>query len=52
MPKCSMLKCIHDLYAGQIDMIIYQIDQLVGGSPAKFVLSRISQNIFFYMNDW
>ena len=30
-------------------MIIYQIYQLVGGFPAKFVSSRTSQNIFFHM---
>ena len=41
MPKCSMLKCIHDIYPGRIDMIIYEIYQLVGGFPAKFVSSRI-----------
>ena len=51
MPKCSMLKCIRDIYPGRIDMIIYQIYQLVGGFLAKFVSSRISQNIFFHMID-
>ena len=30
-------------------MIIYQIYQLEGGFPAKFGLSRISQNLFFHM---
>ena len=30
-------------------MITYQIYQLVGGFSAKFVSSRISQNIFFHM---
>ena len=50
MPKCSILKCIRDIYPGRIDIIIYQIYQLVGGFPAKFVSSlRISQNIFFHM---
>ena len=49
MPKCSMLKCIRDIYPGRIDMIIYQIYQLVGSFPAKFVSSCISQNIFFHM---
>ena len=38
-----------DIYPGRIDMIIYQIYQLVGGFPSKFVSSRISQNIFFHM---
>ena len=33
----------------RIDIIIYQVYQLVGGFPAKFVSSRISQNIFFHM---
>ena len=47
MPKCSMFKCIHAIYPGRIDVIIYQIYQLVGGFLAKFV-SRISQNIFFF----
>ena len=49
MPKWSMLKCIRDIYPGRIGMIIYQIYQLVGGFAAKFVSSRISQNIFFHM---
>ena len=51
MPKCSMLKCICDIYPGwiHVDMIIYQIYQLVGVFPATFVSSRISQNIFFHM---
>ena len=49
MPTCSMLKCIRDIYPGRIDMIIYQIYQSVGGFPAKFVSSRISQKIFFHM---
>ena len=31
-----------------MDIIIYQIYQLVGGFPARFVSSRISQNIFFH----
>ena len=43
------LKCIHDIYPGRIDMIIYQIYQLVGGFLAKFVSSHIGQNIFFRM---
>ena len=38
-----------DIYQGRIDMIIYQIYQLVGRFPAKFVSSRISLNIFFHM---
>ena len=46
---CSILKCIRDIYPGRIDMIIYQIYQLVGGFPAKCASSRISQNIFFHM---
>ena len=37
MPKCSMLKCIRNIYPGRIDIIIYQIYKLVGGFPAKFV---------------
>ena len=37
------------IYPVQIDIISYQIYQLVGGFPAKFVSSRISQNIFFHM---
>ena len=37
------------IYQVQIDIILYQIYQLVGGLSAKFVLSRISQNIFFHM---
>ena len=49
MTKCSTLKCIRDIYPGRINMIIYQICQLVGGFPAKFVSSRCSQNIFFHM---
>ena len=49
MPKCSMFKCIRNIYPGRIDMIIYQLYQLVGGFPAKFVSSHISQNIFFHM---
>ena len=49
MPKCSMLKSICDIYPGQIDMIIYQIYQLVSGFAAKFVSSRISQNKFVHM---
>ena len=40
---------MRDISPGQIDMIIYQIYQLVGGFPAKFVSSRIIQNIFFHM---
>ena len=42
---------VHDIYPVQIDIIIYQIYQLVGGFSAKFVSSRtcISQNIFFHM---
>ena len=47
--ECSMLKGIRNVYPGRIDMIIYQIYQLVGGFPAKFVSSCISQNIFFHM---
>ena len=48
-------RCIWDYatrarhYQVQKDIIIYQIYQLVGGISAKFVSSRISQNIFFYM---
>ena len=34
------------IYQVQIGIIIYQ---LLGGFSAKFVSSRISQNIFFYM---
>ena len=49
MPKCSMLECIRDIYPGRINIIIYQIYQLVGSFPAKFVSSRIGQNIFFHM---
>ena len=41
---------MRDIYPVQIDVIIYQIYQLVGGFPAKFESSRISQNIFFHMN--
>ena len=33
----------------RIDIIIYQLYQLVGGFPSKFVSSHISQNIFFHM---
>ena len=40
---------VRDIYLVPIDIIIYQIYQLVGGFPAKFVLSRISRNIFFHM---
>ena len=40
---------LRDIYPGRIDVIIYQIYQLVGGFPAKLVLSGISQNIFFHM---
>ena len=40
---------LRDIYPGWIDMIIYQIYQLVGSFPAKFVSSGISQNIFFHM---
>ena len=40
---------MRDSYPVQIDLIIYQIYQLVGGFSAKFVSSRISQNIFFHM---
>jgi len=41
---------LHDIYPVQIDVLIYQIYQLVGGFRAKFVSSRnISQNIFFHM---
>ena len=39
---------LRDIYPGRIDMIIYQIYQLVDGFPAKFVSSHISQNIFFH----
>ena len=45
-------RCIWDyahvryIYQVQIDIIIYQIYQLVGGFSAKFVSSRISQNIY------
>ena len=35
MSKCSVLKYICDIYPGRIDMIIYQIYQLVGGFPAN-----------------
>ena len=35
------------IYPVRIDIILYQMYQLVGGFPAKFVPSRISQNIFF-----
>ena len=37
------------IYQVQIDIIIYQIYQLVGGFSAKFVWSRICQNVFFHM---
>ena len=40
---------LRDIYPVLIDIIIYQIYQLVGGFPAKFVSSHISQNIFFHM---
>ena len=40
---------LRDIYPGRIDMITYQIYELVGGFPAKFLSSRISQNIFFHM---
>ena len=41
---------LQDIYPVRIDIIIYQIYQLlVGGFPEKFVSSRISQNIFFHM---
>ena len=36
------------IYQVQIDIIIYQIYQLVGGFSAKFVWSSVSQNIFFH----
>ena len=39
---------VRDIYRVKID-ITYQIYQLVGGFPAKFVSSRISHNIFFHM---
>ena len=37
------------IYPVQIDIISYQIYQLVGGFSAKFVSSRISQNMLFHM---
>ena len=37
------------IYQVQIDIIFYQIYQLVGGFSAKFVSLRIIQNIFFHM---
>ena len=40
---------LRDIYPVRIDMIIYQIYQLVGGFPAKFVSLRISQIIFFHI---
>ena len=40
---------MRDIYQAQIDIIMYQIYQLVGGFSSKFVSSRISQNIFVYM---
>ena len=40
---------LRNIYPVRIDTNIYQIYQLVGGFPAKFVSSRISQNIFFHM---
>ena len=40
---------MRDIYQVQIDIIIYKIYQLVGAFSAKFVSSRISQNIFFHM---
>ena len=39
---------VRDIYQVQIDILIYQIYQYVGGFSAKFVSSRISQNIFFH----
>ena len=48
MPKYLVLKCIRDIYPGRINMIIYQIYQLVGGFRGKFVSSRIIQHIFFH----
>ena len=44
------MRHVRDIYQVQIDIINYQIYQLVGGFSAKFVSSRISQNIFFHMN--
>ena len=35
MPKCSMLKCIRDIYPGQIDMIIYQNISISRRFPGK-----------------
>ena len=29
MPKCSMLKCMHNICPGRIDMIIYGIYQCI-----------------------
>ena len=40
---------MHDIYQVQIDIIFYQIYQLVGGFSEKFVSLRISQYIFFHM---
>ena len=41
--------CLTYIYQVQIDIIIYQIYQFVGGFSATFVRSHISQNIFFHM---
>ena len=45
MPKCSMLKCLRDIYPGRIDMIIYHIYKLVDGFLAKLVI-RASISFF------
>ena len=43
----KMYMGIRDIYPVRIDMITYQMYQLVGGFPAKCVASRVSQNIYF-----
>ena len=48
MSKCSMLKCIRDIYPGQFDDNLPNIS-MSRRFPCKFVSSHISQNIFLHM---